>query len=229
MEPKSIDQIFWEAADLATPGERGAYLDRACAGDAELRGKVQLLLDARSKAESFLETPAVRRLGGDLAAQLPGNDTRTGPAGRDADESLDFLTSSEKPGVLGRLGHYEVLEVIGRGGMGVVLRAFDEKLHRVVAVKVMAQQLATNGNARRRFAREARAAAAVRNEHVVDIHAVEDAGPLPYLVMEYVAGLSLQDRLDRDGPLQVAEILRIGMQAAAGLAAAHAQGLIHGT
>ncbi len=137
------------------------------------------------------------------------------------------MAASEKPDSLGRLGHYEVLATIGRGGMGVVLKAFDEQLHRNVAIKVMAPQLATNGMARRRFVREARAAAAVRNDHVIDIHAVEETNELPYLAMEYVAGASLQERLDKCGPLQVAEILRIGMQTAAGLAAAHAQGLIH--
>jgi WD40 repeat protein len=109
----------------------------------------------------------------------------------------------------------------------VVLKAFDEKLHRVVAIKVMAPQLATSATARRRFVREARAAAAVRDEHVVGIHAVDEANGLPYLVMEYVAGVSLQQRLDRSGPLQLHEVLRIGMQAACGLAAAHAQGLVH--
>src|SRR5688500_7224451 len=111
--------------------------------------------------------------------------------------------------------------------MGVVLRAFDEKLHRVVAIKVLAAALATSATARKRFTREARAAAAVSHDHIVTIHAVEEAGPLPYLVMQYVAGLSLQQRLDRDGPLELDEILRIGMQTASGLAAAHAQGLVH--
>ena len=110
----------------------------------------------------------------------------------------------DKPGSLGRLGHYEVLEVIGRGGMGIVLRAFDEKLHRVVAIKVMAPQLATSATARKRFTREAQAAAAVSHDHVVTIHAVEEANGLPYLVMQYVAGMSLQERLDRDGPLRAA-------------------------
>jgi WD40 repeat protein len=81
--------------------------------------------------------------------------------------------------------------------------------------------------ARKRFIREAQAAAAVRNEHVIDIHAVEEANERPYLVMEYVSGISLQERLDRSGPLQLKEILRIGIQTAAGLAAAHAHGLIH--
>jgi WD40 repeat protein len=141
--------------------------------------------------------------------------------------NLDFLSPSEKPGLLGRLGHYEVNEVIGRGGMGIALRAFDETLQRIVAIKVLAPQLATSGTARQRFVREAQAAAAVRNEHVIDIHAVEGTGERPYLVMEYISGVSLQQRLDQTGPLEVKEILRIGMQTAAGLAAAHAQGLVH--
>ena len=140
---------------------------------------------------------------------------------------LTFLSPSDKPDSLGRLGSYEVQEVIGRGGMGIVLRAFDEKLHRVVAIKVMTAPLATNATARRRFTREARSAAAVSHDHVVTIHGVEETSDLPYLVMQYVSGVSLQERLDKSGPLQLHEILRIGMQAATGLAAAHAQGLVH--
>ena len=96
-----------------------------------------------------------------------------------------------------------------------------------MAIKVLAPQLAAVAAARKRFAREARAAAAVSHEHVVPIYAVDEFKGLPYLVMPFVAGESLQDRLDRQGPLDVPQILRIGMQAAAGLAAAHAQGLIH--
>jgi protein kinase-like protein/WD40 domain-containing protein/putative zinc finger protein len=126
-----------------------------------------------------------------------------------------------------RLGHYQMTEIIGRGGFGVVFKAFDPALHRFVAVKVLAPQLASSAAARRRFAREGRAAAAVSHEHVVAIHCVEEADGLPYLVMEYVAGISLQERLDRDGVLGLKEVLRIGMQIAAGLAAAHAQGLVH--
>ncbi|WP_422931390.1 serine/threonine-protein kinase [Singulisphaera sp. PoT] len=150
-------------------------------------------------------------------------------AGKPGDEALGFLAPSEDPGCLGRLGHFRVDEVLGRGGMGVVLRAFDEVLDRAVAIKVLAPQLATGAAARRRFDREARAAAAVVHEHVTAIHAVsvDDRSGLPYLVMPYVAGGSLQERIDRDGPLAAKEILRIGMQAAAGLAAAHAQGLVH--
>ena len=116
--------------------------------------------------------------------------------------------------------------MLGRGGFGVVLKAFDEMLHRVVAIKVMAPQLAATSPARKRFLREARAAAAIRHDNVVGIHAVEDQ-PIPYLVMEYIAGETLQQKLDRIGPLEVSEVLRIGQQIASGLAAAHALGLIH--
>jgi len=113
--------------------------------------------------------------------------------------------------------------------MGVVLKAFDPSLSRIVAIKVLAPQMAVSGAARRRFFREAKAAAAVVHDHVIAIYAVDtDPGSsLPYLVMPCIAGCSLQDRIDRDGPLRNEEVLRIGMQTALGLAAAHAQGLVH--
>jgi tetratricopeptide (TPR) repeat protein len=111
--------------------------------------------------------------------------------------------------------------------MGIVLKALDTRLDRVVAIKLLAPGLAATTLARRRFEREARAAAAVCHEHVVTIHAVDEADGHPYLVMQFVAGQSLQEKLDRSGALGVPEILQIGMQVASGLAAAHAQGLIH--
>jgi eukaryotic-like serine/threonine-protein kinase len=112
-------------------------------------------------------------------------------------------------------------------GMGIVLRAFDEKLHRVVAIKVLAPLLAGSAAARQRFVREARTAAAVAHEHVVGIYAVEDAGTVPYLAMQFVEGRTLQEKLDRTGSLPLPETLRIGVQVAEGLAAAHKHGLIH--
>ena len=111
--------------------------------------------------------------------------------------------------------------------MGIVLRGVDAKLNRVVAIKVLAPQLATNAMARQRFRLEAQAAAAVSHSHVVAIHAVDEFHGLPYLVMEYVSGSSLQQKIDSSGGLQLAQILRIGTQIASGLAAAHAQGLVH--
>jgi serine/threonine protein kinase len=140
---------------------------------------------------------------------------------------LDFLAAPSHPEMLGRLGRYEIEKAIGAGGFGIVLKGFDTELNRPVAIKVLAPHLAHSGPARQRFAREARAAAAVVHEHVVAIHNVESEHEVPFLVMQYVHGQSLQERVERDGPLTTAQILRIGMQAAAGLSAAHAQGVIH--
>jgi eukaryotic-like serine/threonine-protein kinase len=140
---------------------------------------------------------------------------------------LDFLAPPAHPELLGQLGRYQIEQVIGAGGMGIVLKGFDTNLNRPVALKVLAPHLAHSGAARQRFAREARAAAAVVHEHVVAIYNVESEEQTPFLVMQFVSGRSLQDRVELEGPLAAEEILRIGMQAAAGLAAAHAQGVIH--
>ncbi|MEM9365412.1 MAG: serine/threonine-protein kinase [Planctomycetota bacterium] len=155
------------------------------------------------------------------------------PTERDApatwSESMvkQLLNPPTHPEMLGRLGRYEIERLIGSGGMGIVFRAFDTELNRPVAVKILAPYLANSRSARKRFAREARAAAGIVDEHVVPIFNVESDGEPPFLVMQYVAGGSLQERLDRDGPLEVTDVLRIGLQTAKGLAAAHAQGLIH--
>jgi hypothetical protein len=138
-----------------------------------------------------------------------------------------FFDRPCQPGQLGHLGPYVIMEVLGRGGMGIVLGARDLSLGRKVAIKILAPHLASSPQARLRFAREAHAAAAIDHDHVVSIHAVDEINGLPYLVMQYVPGVSLQDRLDQDGSLPVADVLRIGAQVAAGLAAAHAKGLVH--
>jgi serine/threonine-protein kinase len=139
----------------------------------------------------------------------------------------DYFDPTDDPRMLGRFGGYEIAGVVGSGGMGVVLKGFEPALDRYVAIKVLAPHLAMSGAARTRFAREARAAAAVLHENVVSIHRVAEANGLPFLVMPYIPGDSLMKRLDERGPLELHEILRIGMQIAAGLAAAHAQGLVH--
>ncbi|WP_406695375.1 serine/threonine-protein kinase [Singulisphaera sp. Ch08] len=145
----------------------------------------------------------------------------------DEEWSFDWLAPPDHPDNLGRLGEYEVIEPLGQGGMGVVFKAFDGGLNRYVAIKVLAPQWSSDAGARRRFTREARAAAAVSHPHVITIHAVGEWQARPFLVMEYVTGASLQQRLAESGPLELKELLRIGAQVATGLAAAHAQGLIH--
>ncbi|MFN0056655.1 MAG: protein kinase domain-containing protein, partial [Planctomycetales bacterium] len=144
-----------------------------------------------------------------------------------AEHIRSFLTATDDPRMLGRFGGYEIAGIIGCGGMGIVLKGLDVALNRFVAIKVLAPHLATSAAARTRFAREARAAAAVVHENVIAIHAVSEANGLPYLVMPYDRGSSLQRRIDSQGPLSALEVLRIGRQVAAGLAAAHAQGLVH--
>jgi serine/threonine-protein kinase len=169
---------------------------------------------------------ALRQAMAALKAEASEAVTQAGPGGT-REPALDFLGPPTQPEYLGRLDAYDVLEVIGRGGMGVVLKAFDPGLRRTVAIKVLAPHLATTATSRQRFQREARAAAAVEHENIVRVYGVAEANGLPYLVMEYVRGCSLQDRLNRGGPPALEEILRIGQEAAAGLAAAHARGLIH--
>ncbi len=140
---------------------------------------------------------------------------------------LDFLAPSANPAMLGRLGEFEILEEIGCGGMGIVLKGYDQELNRYVAVKVLHPFCATSAAGRRRFVREAQAAAAIVHQHVVAIHSVDANHHPPYLVMAFVPGESLQQRLHRHGPLELVDALRIGQQVAEGLAAAHAQGLVH--
>ncbi len=140
---------------------------------------------------------------------------------------LGWLAPTERPDSLGRMGNYEILAVVGYGGMGVVLEAWDIALHRIVAIKAMHPHLAAIGVAKQRFIREARAAAAVVHPHVVPIHSVDAEHQPPYLVMQLIAGETLQSRIDRQGALGVETTLRIGHQIAQGLAAAHAQGLVH--
>ena len=153
-----------------------------------------------------------------------GNRGRRSAAIKDV---LDALAPTDDPARIGRLGKYEIMGAIGAGGMGVVLKAFEPALDRVVAIKVLSPHLANNGKARQRFEREARAAAAVRNPNVIPIYNVSSDGTLPYLVMSYVQGGSLQQRLESKGAATTTEVLRIGAQIAAGLAAAHEQGLVH--
>lgn len=187
-------------SDLAGRG----YLDRADAARevrAEREAGIEREVRAEHRAEQDAQTLALQRVRAWLA---PGH-----------------------PELLGKLADYDIESVIGQGGFGVVLRAFDRELNRPVAIKVLAPHLATVGAARRRFIREAQAAAAVVHPNVVPIHAVQAEAEYPFLVMTYVPGGSLQQCVRRQGPLEPKSIVRIAQQVAAGLAAAHRHGLVH--
>jgi tRNA A-37 threonylcarbamoyl transferase component Bud32 len=209
---------------------------------AELAGHLESCAFCRQELEQMAATS---QFWGDARLLGASNEPGTAPTFGPDHDALDAAHEEEEPNlesawlrmldppdpeqrdILGRLGAYEVLEVQGQGGMGVVLKARDPALDRMVAIKVLTPALAHGASARRRFAREARAAAAVGHEHIVAIHAVDEFRGLPYLVMQYIPGRSLQERIDASGPLEVKEILRIGTQAARALAAAHAQGVVH--
>jgi WD40 repeat protein len=153
-------------------------------------------------------------------------------ASGDGQERLGFdaaaiLAPAQAADELGRLGSYRVLRVLGQGGMGAVLLAEDTKLGRRVALKVMLPRLTASASGKLRFLREARAAAQVRHDNLVVIHHVDEDRGIPFLAMEYLEGETLDSRLKRDGNLPLAEVLRIGIELAHGLAAAHQCGLIH--
>src|SRR5437868_5693842 len=112
--------------------------------------------------------PGLQRVLKQAAGASPSETRAEAVAGQD--EDLAFLGPTSRPGHLGRLGHYEIQEAIGKGAFGIVLKAFDEKLHRVVAIKVLSSLFASSGTARKRFTREAQAAAAIAHAHVVTIH-----------------------------------------------------------
>lgn len=241
-------EIFLSALAVEDLAKRQALLRQACGNDLELLARVEALLALNDGKRQILEPSVEAHRENDSnvsSATLPferdsteddefpkteaaAQSTKWTSANTD-DDLAEILQSclqpSEKPDSLGRLAHYEVREVLGRGGFGIVLKAFDEKLHRVVAIKVLAPGMASTSTARKRFLREARAAAAIRHEHVVAIYSVDEE-PVPYLVMEYIPGQTLQQRL-KDGPLDIQTTVRLGRQIAQGLAAAHEQSLIH--
>jgi serine/threonine protein kinase len=207
-------QIFLQALEIPDPREQAEFLARKCGEDGPGRRRIEELLRSHAEGEDRLKN-----------RHVPEGLAEAEPSVGEID--LDFLAPSDDPESLGRLEGYEVRDVLGQGGMGTVLKALDTNLNRPVAVKVLAPALAANAVARKRFLREARAAAAVKHPDVVTIYAVERGTGVPYLVMEYVDGVTLQQKIEQEGAIPVVETLRIGTQLAEGLEAAHAQGLVH--
>ena len=206
----------WDAARAAfdrvielDPAERETEMQRLSVVDPELAGLVGGLLDGHARA-----------------------DTRFAPL----DSSTDLFDSTDEPatqatdplGLVGtQLAQYEVLELLGAGGMGVVYRAEDVSLRRAVALKFLSPRLAADSRARDRFLHEARAVAALDHPNICAIHEVGESDGRPYLVMSHYEGETLRERLNRDGALPVDVTLDIATQAARGLARAHAAGVVH--
>ena len=196
-----LGDVFEQALDLP-PADRAAFLDRACADDPSFRDEAAALLAAHDTAPDYLDRLA--------EAVLP-------PA-------LDDLGA--RPLLDGPAGErYDVMERLGRGGMGVVYKARDRELGRLVALKVL--PLAADGGARERLRREARAASAVDHPHLATVYDLgRTADGAPFVAMAYVEGETLRDRLAR-GPLPAPEAAALAGQIASGLAEVHRHGIVH--
>ncbi len=225
-----LETLLTGEADSADQATLIAHLDSCalCQQTIEqLAHADPFLLSAASALlrNTYVEEQPLRRVLNELSADATA--TLLVPPPDRSSWIRSFLKPAAALESLGQLGQFEVTELLGQGSMGVVLKAREPALKRPVAIKMLAPDLASDKVARERFAREAQAAAAVRHEQVVTIHAVSEANGLPFLVMEYVDGGSLQDYLDRHGPPEWHEAARLAAEIASGLAAAHAQGLVH--
>jgi serine/threonine protein kinase len=200
---QEVERVFHAA--LEQPAEdRDAWLARACGEDEDLRGEVQSLLQYQVRAERFIESPAL-----DLAANMQASPRAAAATAGQA------------------IQQYRILSVIGAGGAGEVYLADDTRLHRRVALKLLALHLARDRAHLRRFEREARAIAALSHPNVCVIHEVlETAEGQQCIVMEYVEGVTLRDHLAR-GRMHLAAALDVAIQVASALSAAHAAGIVH--
>ncbi len=209
------------------PACRDRLDDIAADGDKLFSGCIKKLCEPPTPKESAY-WDAMSAVEASITGTTP-SDLEGNTSGNLGDLKLDFLQPTDTPGRIGRIGGFDVIRVVGRGGMGVVLAAFDESLQREVAIKVLDPQLKSNDTAQQRFCREARAAAKVAHDNIVTVYQVseDEAAGLPYLVMQLVNGETLEERLRRTGKLSIEEAVRVGMQAAQGLAAAHEHLLIH--
>src|SRR5262245_7411433 len=198
-----IERVLDDTLDLA-PEERYRSLDSMCATDPALRADIERMLRACEAAGPFLEEPAPL-----AAAAMVASVARS-----DALEPGD------------RLGPYEILRELGRGGMAVVYLADDHKHHRSVALKVLLPEVAV-ALGPQRFLREIQIAANLAHPHVLPLHDSGQARGMLYYVMPYVQGESLRARLTREGPLALDVALGIAHQVLAALGYAHARGVLH--
>ncbi len=201
-----VQELFAAAVERADP-DRDAYLRAACAGDESLRSEVESLLAAHTQAGGFIDTPAFRF--GPNASEAPTTTTPP-PAAR----------------IGRRLGPYEVIALLGAGGMGEVYRARDPRLGREVAIKILPREAVEDQGQLRRFEHEARAVGALNHPNILAVYDVGREGGEPYVVTELLEGETLQARL-AGGGLETAEALAVARQIAAGLAAAHDKGIVH--
>ena len=173
--------------------------------------------------------PAGKPSDDDIATkdQSKNGDTQTPKPREPGEPGFPFLSPPKAPNELGWLAHYQVLNVLGQGGMGIIFEAFDTELQRPVALKVMKPEIALDEVARQRFLREARGMASLKSDYVATVYQVGIHNKVPFLAAEFLRGESLDRRLQHRGRPNVAELLRLGIEVGRGLMAAHEHGLIH--
>ena len=209
MEPglwQRVEEVVQRALEL-DESRRGEFLECSCRGDEALRREVESLLAQEKRVNHFLDSPALQ-----AASKLVVEQVRT------AEAALIGATVS----------HYRVLQKLGGGGMGVVYKAEDTRLHRFVALKFLPERFASDPQWVMRFEREAQAASALNNPNICTIHDIVEYEGQPIIVMELLQGKTLREHL-RDGAFQLNDPagLNIAIQVASGLEAAHEKGIIH--
>jgi eukaryotic-like serine/threonine-protein kinase len=214
----SDDQARWsqvkrvfQAALAQPPEQRRSFVGDQCGEDDALLREVEVLLAAHERAGNFVERPAIEA--------VVSSSTFGGLSG-----DVEPVERVLEPGL--RLGPYEVVDAIGRGGMGEVYRARDTRLGRTVAIKVLPAHVATNPDLKQRFEREARALATISHPHICPVFDVGAQDGLDYLVMEHLDGETLAARLAR-GPLPLDQALRCAIDVADALDQAHRRGIVH--
>jgi serine/threonine-protein kinase len=235
MDPERYQKagdLYHQALDL--PADlRSAFLEEACGSDVDLRADVESLLAAHEQAGQFIESPdeqanvLLQSMLDSAAEAAAGQDLRSSERKSSAaglSAAVSDSDASLTPGQ--RLGRYEVLDLLGAGGMGSVYRALDPSLGREVAIKALGRTFRGDSASLKRFEREARVLATLSHPNIATIYGFEHLDGSPYLVLERVDGQTLASRLQR-GAIPVDDAIGIATQIVAGLEEAHAQGVVH--
>lgn len=233
LDQSQLEQLLADDVPSATQSEWDEHLSdcEVCREKLEsmtdVAGISRIMGDFRTKSNNDSQhlKQAIERLHGEATLFRSAHSTLN--ARSDYTATIPQLQPSMKQGFMGRLGDIQIKRVLGQGGMGVVFEGLDAVLNRTVAVKVLSPHLLNHPDAKDRFVREAQAAAALLHENVVAIHGIHEAEGMPYLVLQYVQGESLAEKLQREKKLPIDQVIKLGKQVARGLAAAHDRGLVH--